>query len=387
VLFAIPALHGGGAERVFVTLLRHIDRTAFEPRLALFFGEGEYLEGLPSDLPRTVLAVRSEMGSRRCSTAPVRLAWRLSRVIRREEPEVILSFMWYTNAVVLLARSLARHRCGVVVSERYGLLSSQEGRVEEALRRTVIRWLYPRADQVIVNALEMGSQLADHCQISTRRISAIHNPVDIARVLSLAAEPAEHPWFGQAEPVIVGAGRLTAQKGFEYLVRAVARVNEQGTPCRLMILGQGPEEKSLRAMAHDVGIPGRVSFAGFQENPYAFFAKASTFVLSSLYEGFPNALLEAMTLGLPCVATRCPTGPAEILTDGVDGLLVPPADPDALADALSRLLQDPALRGRLGEAARARAGAFAVQKIVARYESVLECAALRHQVRKALDHA
>jgi glycosyltransferase involved in cell wall biosynthesis len=209
------------------------------------------------------------------------------------------------------------------------------------------------------------------------KVVVIHNPLDIGRVRSLGTDGVGHPWYREPAPVITAVGRLTPQKGFPYLLKAVRILLSEGMDCRLAILGRGPEEEQLRNLASDLGIEDSVAFLGFQENPYKYLARSSVFVLSSLYEGFPNALLEAVALGIPSAATRCPTGPEEIITDGVDGILVPPADEKALADAIKRLLLDRDLRDRLSRAGKKRAESFGAEKIVREYENLIEgvCAA------------
>lgn len=169
--------------------------------------------------------------------------------------------------------------------------------------------------------------------------------------------------------MIVGMGRLGREKGFDLLVRASAAVRH---PFRVVLLGEGVEENSLRELVKNLGIGDRVEFAGFRKNPFPYLQKASVFVLPSRYEGFPNSLLEAMALGVACVATRCPTGPEEIIMDGENGLLVPVEDPTALANAIDRLLGDTELRDRLGRAARERAREFDAVRILPRFEVLLE---------------
>ena len=146
----------------------------------------------------------------------------------------------------------------------------------------------------------------------------------------------------------------------------------EGIQCKLIILGEGKEKENLLKLVEKLGLNDRVSFEGFQENPYKYLARSTVFVLSSLYEGFPNVLLEAMALGIPSVATRCPTGPDEIITEGVDGVLIPPADEKAIADAIKKLLLDEDLRKRLSEAGKRRIQDFAVEKIVKQYEDAIE---------------
>jgi glycosyltransferase involved in cell wall biosynthesis len=218
----------------------------------------------------------------------------------------------------------------------------------------------------------MGLQLNELFNIEPDKIVVIYNPVYIPGIVAAAGEAPEHSWYSETTPVIVAAGRLSKQKGYSYLIRAVAILNAARIPCRLIILGEGSEKKGLQDLATELGIADKVEFPGFRKNPYRYMANATLFVLSSLYEGFPNVLLEALALGVPSVATRCPTGPAELITDGVDGLLVPPADAEVLAKAMRRLLLDEALRKRLGEAGRKRAGDFAADRIVRQYEDAIE---------------
>jgi glycosyltransferase involved in cell wall biosynthesis len=139
---------------------------------------------------------------------------------------------------------------------------------------------------------------------------------------------------------------------------------------KLVILGEGEERPSLEGLVKDLGIADKVIFAGFQPNPYPFMKHASLFVLSSIFESFALVIVEAMACGAPVVATDCLSGPSEIITDGVDGVLVPPADEKKLAEAMSRVLRDPALRARLIEKGRERAQFFDIKRILPEYEAI-----------------
>ena len=371
VLFLIPSLGGGGAERVFSCILRHIDRALFEPRLVVFEKKGEYLADIPSDIAIDTLRENPGKNALYGSVAPL-LAWRFAKLLRKERPDTVVSFMWYSNMVALLAKSLSGMKFPLIVSERYGFSVSHEGQMVEFLRRSVVRLLYPKADSLIVNSQEMGFQLERSFNIDPEKVKVIYNPVYIQGIAAAGSEEAEHPWYKETTPVIVAAGRLSKQKGFAYLIRAVAILNAAHVPCRLIILGEGSEKKGLQDLAEELGIADRVAFPGFKKNPYHYMANAALFVLSSLYEGFPNVLLEAQALGVPCVATRCPTGPDEIITDGVNGLLVPPGDEKALAAAIKRLLGDVELRKKFSDAGRKKAEEFRVEKIVKQYEDLIE---------------
>jgi glycosyltransferase involved in cell wall biosynthesis len=165
--------------------------------------------------------------------------------------------------------------------------------------------------------------------------------------------------------VILGVGRLTPAKDFPTLLRAFARVR-QVRAVRLVILGEGELRGTLEALVRDLGLEDSVSLPGFVQNPYAYMARAKLFVLSSAWEGFGSALVEAMACGLPVVSTDC-GGPSEILEGGMYGRLVPVGDPQALAEAILTALVEPPQADLL----RARAEDFSVEKIADQYLEVL----------------
>ena len=201
------------------------------------------------------------------------------------------------------------------------------------------------------------------------RIHTIYNPVVSADLHRKAREPLDHPWLnGRGPPVVLAIGRLHKQKDFATLLAAFAVVLRQRT-ARLIVLGRGPLLASLRSLAHKLRIAKHVEFPGFVENPYAFLARASLFVLSSRHEGLANVLIEAMACGCPVVSTNCPFGPDEILEGGRWGELVPVGNPEALAGAMARALDNPPRRHGL----RDRTSFFSIEKAVVRYEELLFC--------------
>lgn len=360
VLFVVHGLDGGGAERVVVRLLSFLDRERFEPVLLVFRKVGPYVPYVPGDV-RILDCGRYKSGARRW--------WfcRFLRFLKAERQDVVISFAWFSNAMTVLARALSSPHSRLVVSERVTLSGAREGFITEAVRRAAMALLYRFADRIVPNSQALADQLIRSLRLPRAKVVALPNPIDVDDILARSKEPA--PVQGTAPPLIVAMGRLTSQKGFDLLLRAVALLRR---PCRVAFLGDGPALGRLQALASELGVAERVQFAGFLENPYPLLASATAFALPSRYEGFPNALLEAMALGLPCVASRCPTGPEEIVTDGADGLLVPIEDHVALAEALGRLLSDEALRARLGVAAAKRARDFDAPVVVRRFEALLD---------------
>ena len=367
LMLVIPMLSTGGAERVILHLFRHIDRAKFNPiYLVLFEMKGEFMDYVPKDIQ--VISLKKGIHK-------YGLQWlifvSLAKILQKERPDVIVSFMWYPNLITSLARAISRVNTRIILSERISL-SFSFGFVGNILRSLGMRLFYKKADAIIVNSKKMMQELIEKTKLNEEKIKVIYNPIDLKEVNALSAQEVSLSWFKENVPVIVAMGRLTAQKGFNYLINAVKILTDRGINCRLCILGEGVDKEKLQNQAVNSGIQEKVTFLGVQRNPYKYLARATIFVLSSLHEGFPNALLEAMALGIPSIATRCPTGPDELITDGEDGLLVPPRDEKALADAIERLLKDEKLRTKLGANAKKKTEAFDVNRIVKEYERVLE---------------
>ncbi|SPF05005.1 glycosyltransferase family 4 protein [Streptomyces sp. MA5143a] len=192
----------------------------------------------------------------------------------------------------------------------------------------------------------------------------------ITDIANAAPRPRAEPSDLRA-PLVVAAGRLVPVKRYDLLVEAFAKVVAERPEWRLRIHGQGPERANLRAAVAAHGLNDHVFLMGPHTTLETEWAKASVAVVSSAWESFGMTILEAMHAGVPVVATDCPHGPGEIITDGSDGLLVPPGDPDALATGLLRLINDPGLRHTLGTAARTTVQRYEPATIADRYERLI----------------
>jgi len=218
------------------------------------------------------------------------------------------------------------------------------------IKRLNARRRYLAMDRLVAVSEQLRDDLRTQLLLNPSNITVIPNGIDIGEVERLGAEPLTHPWFaGDEPPVVVAAGRLTRQKGFDVLLRAFALARAR-RPMRLVVLGKGPEQGHLQALARQLGIADDVELSGHVCNPLPYFRRGALFVLPSRWEGLSNVLLEALASGIPVVATRC-TGSAELLDQGRYGSLVNVGDVDALALSILDALDSE--RGRNGQLERA----------------------------------
>ncbi|EAR51192.1 Glycosyl transferase group 1 [Oceanicola granulosus HTCC2516] len=357
ILLLINSLEGGGAENVMVRVAAGLAARApdAEIRLAL-------LDDLPAAYPAPPGVELVRLDSRGAF-------WRSIRGVRRLvadwRPDVVLSFLARANCAAVLAR---RQGGGplCVISERVNTTSHFGTGPRERVLKAMIARLYPRADRVIAVSRGVGDDLRDRYGVPAERIEVIHNPVDIDTLRARAAAP---PAIDLPGRFFVSVGRLVPNKGGDILLRAFARHAE---PARhLVMLGDGPERDRLAALARKMGLAERVHMPGYLDNPQAVVARADAYVSASRSEGFPNALVEAMALGRPVIATDCASGPREILQGPPPaGLLVPVDDVDALARALD-LVNEAETRHSLAGRASDRAQDFRPGPVVSAYARVL----------------
>ena len=348
----------GGADRVAVTLLKSLPRDRYDLTLLLMKREGELLDEVPSDVRVMSLDAGSLWGS-----MPG-----LVKYFRQQQPDVFLSLDGGGNAPVLFARRLARSRCFTIASER-NILWSGGFSPKRALLVGMKRLAYPGADMVASVSAELAEDLKKSLSLDPARVVAVYNPVVTDDLAGMRGETVEHPWFGEDVPIVLGVGRLVGQKDYPLLLSAFARVRSQ-RPARLVVLGGGPLAAELEQAAAASPHAADIAFLGFQRNPYRYMARAAVYVLSSRNEGLPGTLIQAMACGAPCVSTDCPTGPNEIIQDGVNGRLVPVGDAEALAAAIGALLDDPAAARRLAEAGQKSVEKFRAADVVRKYESL-----------------
>lgn len=380
VAFSIGAMHGGGSERQVVTILRHLDRTAFEPFLYLVYRTGPLLDQVPADVPITAFSER---------VPPVRLWWpgraHQQRVhdMERYFREIRADISYDRTFLMTLIAADAAQRIGlpnvstIVTNPEHGF-APVAGRFQ-AIKRRRLRRLYRQSSRVL--AVSDGARLgaARFYDLPADRITTLRNGIDLNALLLEANEaPVQDSWWnadGSSVFRLVSAGRLNHAKGFHLLIDAVARLRTRSPKAevRLALLGDGEGRERLQVQIDQLGLTSAVRLCGFEKNAAAWYRSANVFVLPSLVEGMPNVLLEAMALGTPVVSFDCESGPAEILEGGRLGELITPGDTKALADGIERVIRNPdAMRRRAESARRIVCEQYSANAVVKSLESILQ---------------
>lgn len=366
VLHVLDSLARGGTELVSATL---IERTAaeFEHAICSLSGSAPPPNGVPARVPTAFLAKRRghDWG----------LALRVARLCRRWRPQVVHARNWGTMDAIIGAR-LAR--VPVVIHSEHGRdVDDLDGLRRARLR--VRRLLSPLVDTHVTVSRHLQRWLLEHVGVRPEKVRVVPNGVDTERFQPPADRDELRRRQGYAPAVLVfgAVGRLTAVKDYRSLLAAFDQLARQQPHCRLLIVGDGPERADLEAELRRRGLSERVHLAGFHADVVPWLGMMDVFVQSSLIEGMSNALLEAMAVGLPVVATAV-GGTPEIVEPDATGLLVPPAAPAALHDALLVYAADPAMRAAHAAAGRARAAThFPLDHTIAGYSAVYRAALAR----------
>jgi glycosyltransferase involved in cell wall biosynthesis len=357
-------LNGGGAERAAVHVLNALDGRRWTRSMYLFKREGPYLDELDASIDLACASGTSRGGR-----------WlELRRYIRATRPHLVVSFLSYFSVLTAVRGAGVGAR---VVFNQQTPMSAFLADADYHWRRpwhrrafaVVTRIGYRLADAIVTTSAGVADDLVAAFGVARGRIRVVHNPVDHRAIATLVSEPLpvdhEARW---CHPVIVAAGRLAEAKNYPLLIDALAMLR-QTIPATLFILGEGDAEPALREQIARSGLAGAVVFCGFQRNPWKYIARSDVFALSSRYEGFGNVLVEAMACGVPIVATSSP-GTREIVSVGIDGLLVQQHEPAPLAAALERVLTDEPLHRRLSEGALKSGERFSLPAVAAAYDRV-----------------
>lgn len=366
ICLVTSALGAGGAERVLSTLANWWAAQGHLVTLVTLSDDRDDFYSLDDRIERIALGVTSP--SRRPHEAVfqnLRRIRALRQAIVTSQPDVVISFIDTVNVLTVIATRWL----GVltIVSERVDPRAHPIGRPWTVLRTLA----YARACAVVVQTRSVAEWMMQAMHL--RRCVVIPNPLSPA----LAKQHEAVTVCNEEGPgrVLMAMGRLVEQKGFDLLLDAFASAGGRKSGWRLVIIGEGPQREALQERARALGISDVVEFAGRIDRPDALLKTADIFVLPSRYEGFPNALLEAMSLGVACVAFDCRSGPADIIRDGMDGVLVPPEDVRALSTTIEALMRDDYERLRLAARAREVRERFSIERIATQWDALIDDAA------------
>jgi GalNAc-alpha-(1->4)-GalNAc-alpha-(1->3)-diNAcBac-PP-undecaprenol alpha-1,4-N-acetyl-D-galactosaminyltransferase len=357
----ISSLERGGAERILSVLAGAWVERGIQVSLVTFDDKDEPAYPLHPGITMRSLRVPNETARNFVYAVypNLRRIVRLRDHIRQSRPDIVISFLDFPNVITLLAT--LGFGIPVIVSER----ANPEHVYLKPIWQYLRRLLYPYAAALVCQTSAMVAQLQLKIKVPGY---AIPNPVELPRSLT-----SDRPKGGDVNSRrIIAMGRLVPQKGFDLLLRAFAGIAGRHPAWSIQVLGKGPLKDQLEAQAVSLGLENRVSFVGAVSDPFPILRAADLFVFSSRFEGFGNALTEAMACGLPVISFDCPAGPADIIRDGVDGILVPREDVTGLAVAMDHLMSDAAERERLALHAPDVLTRFGLESVLGMWEKVFQ---------------
>lgn len=359
IMFFIYRLSYGGAARTMMNIVNHIDRDKFEPVLVTLNFTFDYEQYVKEDVTFIKLPTK------RLRSAIVPLA----KLIKHEQPDVLFSTIPNYNTIAILAKLLSRTKTKIVVREAAYL----GGSFKENIKLRCYGLLYKLANKVVALSQGVKNNIITRYRVNPNQIEVIYNPVDIEYIEEAMLQPlneSNQALFKTNERIIISIGRLVKEKDQATLLRAFQRVQEE-IPSKLIILGEGELETTLKTLANQLQIEESVHFVGFQQNPYAFFHQADLFALTSTTEGFGHVLVEAMATETPIVSTRCAPGGEEVLQNGKYGKISDVGDDEAIATNIIKVLQyNDEDRMRMIHLGKERVDTFSVKQIVDQYEQL-----------------
>jgi glycosyltransferase involved in cell wall biosynthesis len=377
ILFAIPDFRGGGAERVFLNLINNLSRDKFIVHVAVGKLQGEYCKYLPNDV------IIHELGN----TNSIKSIIPIIKLVRSLRPHAILSTLGYVVSVSLSSVFLPSN---IKVISRFGnTISSflddvkKDSRTKYIFQFMLNKLVVYLSDIIIVQSTHMKNDLIVKFSLDDKcidKIIKINNPVDIENLyknVRVASLPRNIKKFIDTKKnIFVSVGRLDRQKNYKDLIQAFSIAHQSNSNIGLVILGEGSCRKELERLSNRLGVDKSVLMPGFVDNPEIVVANANCFISSSLYEGVSNAILEALSLGIPVIATNCPSGIGEVIVDGKNGFLVDLVQDlvKNLSDKILIVSEDPQEIQKMTpqEISDAIRKSFGVEIITKKYENVLQ---------------
>lgn len=354
-----PQLTAGGVQRCLLLLAKGFLDQGFDVDVVVGQADGPFRTHIPIGVSLIDLHanhLRSALPG-------------LIRYLRSFTPSALLSAQTHANILAIWACRLSNRNIRLVVSEHNDMTAvvNAQDAGKDRYRPIFARFFYPWANEIVAVSGGVANSLSKIAGLPRESIHVIYNPLIPENLENLKQAPCPHPWLQDIErKIVIAAGRLEPQKDYPSLIHAFASLSRR-LNIALIILGEGSERQHLEALIKQQRLESVVHLAGYVENVYAYFVRASAFVLSSAWEGFPSVLIEAMACGIPVISTDCPSGPREILEGGNFGRLVPVGNPLILANAIETTLANP----ESVKSAKERALEFTINRSVTNYLPLL----------------
>ena len=353
ILFFIPFMNGGGAERVILTLLTYLDRDKYELILVMMKREGRYLSMIPKDI---------EVIDLKASQARYAV-FKIIKVIREKKPDVVFSTLAYLNLIVAMIRPFFSKNITFIARESNTVSVRNKREKYPRLFDWLYKNVYKNFDIIVTQAKYMRDDLVKNYGLEHSKMFIIYNPVDTKNVAEKSMQDKEVKLPSKYN--LLAVGKLGYQKGYDILFPIMTRLDDS---YHVTILGEGADKDKLEKQIKELGLESRVSMLGFSDNPFAYMKKADLLVLPSRYEGLANVILEANYCGTPTVAFSSPGGVAEIVHDGKNGFLVEPFDEEAFAKAIKKAREYDFDEEAIMIAIQKN---FAIEKIIKEYDALL----------------
>jgi GalNAc-alpha-(1->4)-GalNAc-alpha-(1->3)-diNAcBac-PP-undecaprenol alpha-1,4-N-acetyl-D-galactosaminyltransferase len=354
IAFIIPHLNSGGAERVVTTLANELSKIYTVSIITYSKKKPFYALSEKVELLYCLESLNPSKNIFSAVISNLKLIIRLRKILRQKKIDVALSFLTSANVLSIISCKLLNIK--VIISERNNPKEDRIQRMWKILRRN----LYPYADRIVVQTDYIKSIFSAY--IKKEEILILPNPINP----ELSNKRIENV---NRKRQVLSVGRLTDQKNHELLIKAFARAKIRDW--QLIIIGEGENRVNYEQLIKDLNLKDKVCLIGRQKDMAKYYNTCSVFAFSSNYEGFPNALIEAMHFGMACISTDCPTGPSELISNEVNGLLVPMNDTTAMCEGLLRLMNEEKTRMVFGEEAKNTVEDFRHSKVVYKWRNLI----------------